>query len=329
MSSPTGSPTGSGCRGADVVGVGPVPVRSHTTGSARRRSVTARRGSPRQPSVVLGGGRCDLRRRRSAATRPRSIALFDHEEVGSESTTGAAGRCSSTCSSGCRWRRVRSRADFLSAAGDQHCVSADNAHAVHPNYRERHDPDHQPIVNRGPAIKLNSNQRYATSARSAAMLQRVFDEAGVPSQVFVSRNNMPCGSTIGPITATRLGIETVDVGVPQLSMHSARELCGVDDPISLAIGLAALLRRAASDRQPTRPGRRRTAAATRRAGRRSAAGRHRAAPWGSRRSSSTGSACRPRRAACCGRMNLAPFGIARSEPPMPTGTIGTPAFTAT
>jgi aspartyl aminopeptidase len=130
-----------------------------------------------------------------------------------------------------------SRADFLRQLATSICVSADNAHAVHPNYRERHEPEHQPIVNKGPAIKLNSNQRYATSARSAAMLQRIFDEAGVPSQVFVSRNNMPCGSTIGPITATRLGIETVDVGVPQLSMHSARELCGVDDPISLATGL--------------------------------------------------------------------------------------------
>jgi aspartyl aminopeptidase len=134
-----------------------------------------------------------------------------------------------------------SRADFLTQLATSTCVSADNAHAVHPNYRERHDPDHQPIVNRGPAIKLNSNQRYATSARSAAMLRKVFDEAGVPSQVFVSRNNMPCGTTIGPITATRLGIETVDVGVPQLSMHSARELCGVEDPISLAIGLAHYL----------------------------------------------------------------------------------------
>ncbi|MGZ4700971.1 MAG: M18 family aminopeptidase [Ilumatobacteraceae bacterium] len=165
------------------------------------------------------------------------IALFDHEEVGSESATGAAGpllehvleRLSQTTGS--------SRSEFLAQLAASTCVSADNAHAVHPNYRERHEPEHQPIVNRGPAIKLNSNQRYATSARSAAMLQRVFDEAEVPSQIFVSRNNMPCGTTIGPITATRLGIETVDVGVPQLSMHSARELCGVDDPVALARGL--------------------------------------------------------------------------------------------
>ena len=134
--------------------------------------------------------------------------------------------------------RGGTRDDYHRALSGSSCVSADNAHAVHPNYRERHDPDHQPIVNHGPAIKLNSNQRYATSARSAAKMRKVFDEAGVPSQVFVSRNNMPCGSTIGPITATRLGIETVDIGIPQLSMHSARELCGVEDPISLAVGLA-------------------------------------------------------------------------------------------
>lgn len=165
------------------------------------------------------------------------IALFDHEEVGSESTTGAAGPLLEHVLERLALANGASRADFLTQLAVSTCVSADNAHAVHPNYRERHDPDHQPIVNRGPAIKLNSNQRYATSARSAAMLQRVFDEAGVPSQVFVSRNNIPCGTTIGPLTATRLGIETVDVGVPQLSMHSARELCGVEDPISLAIGL--------------------------------------------------------------------------------------------
>lgn len=165
------------------------------------------------------------------------IALFDHEEVGSESITGAAGPLLEHVLERLALVAGASRSDFLTQLATSTCVSADNAHAVHPNYRERHDPDHQPIVNKGPAIKLNSNQRYATSAATAAMLRRVFDEAGVPSQVFVSRNNMPCGSTIGPITATRLGIETVDVGVPQLSMHSARELCGVEDPISLAVGL--------------------------------------------------------------------------------------------
>jgi aspartyl aminopeptidase len=94
-------------------------------------------------------------------------------------------------------------------------------------------------VNAGPAIKVNANQRYATSADTAAMFRARVPRAGVPWQVFVSRNNMPCGSTIGPLTATRLGIATADVGVPQLSMHSARELCGVADPAALAAALAA------------------------------------------------------------------------------------------
>ena len=103
---------------------------------------------------------------------------------------------------------------------------------MHPNYPERHDPDHRPLVNHGPAIKINANQRYATDADTAALFAAgVRRRRRAVAGVRVSRNNMPCGSTIGPITATRLGIATVDVGVPQLSMHSARELCGVDDPL--------------------------------------------------------------------------------------------------
>jgi aspartyl aminopeptidase len=209
----------------------------------------------RTPPAVMGGdrsllaaGRLDnqlscwaavdaIISREPAAATISVVALFDHEEVGSESATGAAGPLLEHVLERLALAQGSSRGDFLTQLSVSTCVSADNAHAVHPNYRERHEPDHQPIVNQGPAIKLNGNQRYATSARTAALLTRVFAEADVPSQVFVSRNNMPCGSTIGPITATRLGIDTVDVGVPQLSMHSARELCGVDDPISLALGL--------------------------------------------------------------------------------------------
>jgi len=165
------------------------------------------------------------------------VALFDHEEVGSASTTGAAGPVLEHVLERLASATGASRADHLAQLAVSSCISADNAHAVHPNYPERHDPEHRPQVNHGPAIKLNSNQRYATSATSAAVVQRVFERAGVPWQVFVSRNNMPCGSTIGPITAARMGIDTVDVGVPQLSMHSARELCGVHDPLWLATGL--------------------------------------------------------------------------------------------
>jgi aspartyl aminopeptidase len=167
------------------------------------------------------------------------IVLNDHEEVGSASTTGAQGPFLETVIERLVLARGGNRDDFHRALSASACVSADNAHAVHPNYVERHEPSHRPVVNAGPAIKVNSNQRYATSAATASRFHQACERAGVPWQVFVSRNNMPCGSTIGPVTATRLGIETVDVGVPQLSMHSARELCGVDDPLHLAAALGA------------------------------------------------------------------------------------------
>ncbi len=169
------------------------------------------------------------------------VVLNDHEEVGSASATGAAGPFLQTVLSRLVAARGGSDDDLHRAFAGSACVSADNAHAVHPNYSERHEPGHRPIVNAGPAIKVNANQRYATSAHTAALFQRACELADVPWQVFVSRNNMPCGSTIGPVTSTRLGIDTVDVGVPQLSMHSARELCGADDPAHLARALGEFL----------------------------------------------------------------------------------------
>ncbi len=167
------------------------------------------------------------------------IVLNDHEEVGSDSTTGASGPLLERILERHVLARGGGREDLLRALSGSTCISADNAHAVHPNYVDRHDPAHRPLVNAGPAIKINSNQRYATSSSTAAMFRRACEAANVPYQVFVSRNNVPCGSTIGPITATRLGIDTVDVGIPQLSMHSARELCGVIDPPSMASALRA------------------------------------------------------------------------------------------
>jgi len=199
------------------------------------------------PAAVLGGdasllasGRLDNQLSCWAAVtavvaaRPSDdvqvVALFDHEEVGSESTSGAAGPLLEHVLERLALARGANRDDFLRSLATSRCVSADNAHAVHPNYPERHEPGHRPMVNAGPAIKVNANQRYATSASTALIFEECCMRADVPVQSFVSRNNMPCGSTIGPITATRLGIPTVDVGIPQLSMHSARELCGVDDP---------------------------------------------------------------------------------------------------
>jgi aspartyl aminopeptidase len=167
------------------------------------------------------------------------VVLNDHEEVGSDSTSGAGGPFLEHVVERLVTARGGDREAVLRVLATSACVSADNAHAVHPNYPERHDPAHLPMVNAGPAIKVNANQRYATSAATAAAFQAACEQAGVPWQVFVSRNNVPCGSTIGPITATRLGIATVDVGVPQLSMHSARELCGAEDPGHLAAALGA------------------------------------------------------------------------------------------
>lgn len=158
------------------------------------------------------------------------VVLNDHEEVGSQSVTGAGGPILSSLLSCIARDHGLSDGEIFDMRQRSWCLSADNAHAVHPNYAERHDPRHGPRPNQGPALKLNGNQRYATSARGAAFLRTVAETNEVPLQVFMSRNNMPCGSTIGPITATQLGIEAIDVGIPQLSMHSAREMCGSDDP---------------------------------------------------------------------------------------------------
>ena len=164
---------------------------------------------------------------------PSLVALFDHEEVGSESTTGAAGPLLETILERIAIAAGSDRAGYLNGLAKSHCVSADNAHAIHPNYPDRHDQSHAPLINHGIAIKSNSNQRYATSAKSSIPIYIAADKAKIDIQHFSSKNTMPCGSTIGPITATRLGIETVDIGLPQLAMHSAREMCGSKDPISL------------------------------------------------------------------------------------------------
>lgn len=175
----------------------------------------------------------------SGGGRGSVVALFDHEEVGSSSSTGAAGPLLEHVLERLVYTTGGSRPEFLRMLAASHCVSADNAHAVHPNHPERHDPAHAPVLGGGPAVKWNVNQRYASSAESARPFLLACERAGVPVQRFSSRNTVPCGSTIGPITATRLGIPTVDVGVPQLAMHSARETCAASDPLHLRDALAA------------------------------------------------------------------------------------------
>jgi aspartyl aminopeptidase len=113
------------------------------------------------------------------------------------------------------------------------------AHAIHPNYPERHEPAHRPLPNGGPVIKTNVNQRYATDAATQALFVEACERASVPWQLYSHRSNLACGSTIGPITAARLGMPVVDVGCAQLSMHSARELAGSRDPAYLVAALTA------------------------------------------------------------------------------------------
>jgi len=164
------------------------------------------------------------------AAGTRVIALFDHEEVGSASAQGAAGpflrdvlaRIVDATDPG-------ARSAFSRAIAQSFCVSADMAHAVHPNHSDKHEGKHMPHIGKGPVVKTNVQQRYATDGASGARFRALCRAAEVPMQDFVTRTDLACGSTIGPITAAQLGIATVDVGNPMLSMHSVREMCGAAD----------------------------------------------------------------------------------------------------
>jgi aspartyl aminopeptidase len=175
------------------------------------------------------------------AGRIAVLACFDHEEVGSGSRSGAQGpfleQVLRRLAAGLGW----SAEDLARCLARSWLISSDAGHAVHPNYSERHDPDHRPVVNQGPLLKVNANQRYTSDAHGAALWRRLHQACGLsqPGPVFVSHNAVPCGSTIGPLVATRLGLPTVDVGIPLLSMHSARELAGVRDPYLLSQLLTA------------------------------------------------------------------------------------------
>ncbi|KAL7750659.1 hypothetical protein RI367_004001 [Sorochytrium milnesiophthora] len=160
------------------------------------------------------------------------VALFDNEEVGSLSAYGADSHfLESTL------RRItsafgtpnNSSSAFEESVHRSYLVSADMAHCIHPNYADKHEENHQPMMNKGVVIKINANQRYATTAPTSLLLRRCAAKYSVPLQEFVVRNDSPCGSTIGPILSGKLGLRTIDVGNPQLSMHSIREQCGTED----------------------------------------------------------------------------------------------------
>ena len=169
------------------------------------------------------------------------LVATDHEEVGSASTIGAQGPM---------------LMDALTALvpdpllnqqlrNESWMLSVDNAHAVHPNYADKHDEHHSPKLGAGAVIKVNRNQRYATDSEGAARLRLLAEREGVGIQTFVTRADLACGSTIGPITATETGITTTDLGVPTLAMHSIRELaCAADVPQLISL-LQAFYRRAA------------------------------------------------------------------------------------
>jgi aspartyl aminopeptidase len=169
------------------------------------------------------------------------VAAFDHEELGSASRSGASGPLLVDVLTRISAGLGATLDERYRLLAQSFCLSADTGHAIHPNYPGRHDPVNQPLLNSGPLLKINANQRYATDGRGAALWRRICRSSGIPTQEFVSNNAMPCGSTIGPLTATRLGIATVDVGIPLLSMHSARELAGTEDPLALTRAMEVFL----------------------------------------------------------------------------------------
>jgi len=171
-----------------------------------------------------------------SADATRVVVLYDHEEVGSESAIGAGSQFLESVLARLLACHAPTSDGFARAISGSLLVSADMAHAVHPNYADKHDKQHRPLLGKGPVLKINVSQRYATDGPTAARFRAACARAGVEPQHFVSRNDIGCGSTIGPIAAAGLGLRTVDVGGPMLSMHSCRELCAsADVPVMIRV----------------------------------------------------------------------------------------------
>lgn len=169
------------------------------------------------------------------------LVLLDHEEIGSMTNRGGFSQFLPAVLERIVLSRDGGREELHRALADSLVCSADMAHATHPNYVERHEPEHRIAINGGPVLKVNAKGRYASDAPGAAAFALACEQAGVPLQRFVVRSDMPCGSTIGPMTAALTGVVTVDVGAPMLSMHSARELTGAADPAMYVAALTAML----------------------------------------------------------------------------------------
>ncbi len=169
------------------------------------------------------------------------LVCNDHEEVGSTSSAGAQGPFLKQVLE----RLTKNREELSVTLSHSVLISSDNAHAVHPNYESKHDPQHRPQLNKGPVIKFNANQRYATTSDTAALFRDLCREAQVPVQSIAMRSDMACGSTIGPLTSAVVGIDTVDIGAPQLAMHSIRETTGWQDPAFLYRALLTFFERPA------------------------------------------------------------------------------------
>ncbi|MDH3280534.1 MAG: M18 family aminopeptidase [Gammaproteobacteria bacterium] len=170
--------------------------------------------------------------------RPGLLICNDHEEVGSVSSIGAQG----TFLKSIVERIAGSRETFTRVVDRSMLISADNAHGVHPNFADRHDKNHGPLLNGGPVIKINANQRYASNSETSGVFRHVCKQLDIPLQTFVIRSDMACGSTIGPLTASEVGVRTLDIGIPQFAMHSVRELCGTADIGHLYRALRGFLR---------------------------------------------------------------------------------------
>lgn len=174
------------------------------------------------------------------ATGPvnRILVCTDHEEVGSATAAGASGPFLQTTLQRLAAKLLGEDSEYFPRLLQQSCfMSVDNAHGIHPNFADRHDGRHGPLLNAGPVLKFNANQRYATNSETSARFRKLCAEVDVPLQSFVVRSDMGCGSTIGPLVATELGVPTLDIGVPTFAMHSIRELAGSRDTAFLAQAL--------------------------------------------------------------------------------------------